>query len=66
MNFEEKKLHQILINLTKGFSYNDSITYRKDRNWIKFDLLTSVEKLKYILKEVQEYKQGYFKNNLEY
>jgi len=63
MNFEEKKLHQKLIILTKGFTYKDSITYRKDRNWVKFDALTSIERLLEIIKEVQQYKKGYYEDD---
>jgi len=59
MHFEEKNLNQRLINLTKGFTHEDKFSYRKDRNWEKFDKLTSIEKLKSIIKEIQEYKNGY-------
>ena len=60
MNPAEKKLHQLLINLTKDFSYQDLIDYRKDRNWIKYDNSTSIERLLTIVREVREFKDGYF------
>lgn len=60
MNPAEKKLHQILISLTKNFSYNDSIEYRKERNWLKHDSYNQIEKLNSIIREVKEFKNGYF------
>jgi hypothetical protein len=60
VNPAEKKLHQLLINLTKGFSYQDCIKYRKDRNWTKYDVSTPVERLMMIVREVKEFKNGYF------
>jgi len=63
MNNEEKQLHQALIRLTKGFSYKDSTEYRKDRNWEKYDALSPIDRLKQIIKEVQQYKKGYFEED---
>lgn len=63
MNFEEKRLHQTLINLTKGFSYKDSVEYRKERNWQKYDASNPIERLLIIIKEVQQYKKGYFEED---
>lgn len=56
----ERELNKTLIKLTAGFSYQDSINYRKDRNWQKYDTSNSSEKLLMIIKEVKEYKNGYF------
>lgn len=64
MNPAEKKLNFTLLNLTKGFSYHDFIAYRKDRNWDKYDKLSSVDKLIMILQEVKEYKNGYFDDSI--
>ena len=56
----EKELNKLLIKLTEGFSYQDFITYRKNRNWKKYDSSNSSERLMMILKEVKEFKNGYF------
>jgi hypothetical protein len=60
VNPAEKKLQQFLINLTNGFSYQDFIKYRKDRNWVKYDASTPIERLLMIVREVKEFKNGYF------
>jgi len=62
MHFEEKKLHQILMKLTHGFTYQNYIEYRKNRNWQKYDAMTPVQRLQLILKEISEYKNGYFED----
>ena len=64
MNPAEKKIHQLLIRLTKGFSQKDYFEYRKERNWLNYDSSTSIEKLIMIVREVKEYKNGYFDDNL--
>jgi hypothetical protein len=60
VNPEEKKLNKLLINLTNGFSYQDFINYRKERNWEKYNTSSSIEKLLMIIREVKEFKNGYF------
>ena len=60
---EEKNLHFTLINLTKGFSYSDLVNYRKERNWEKYNLLNPIDKLRMIMKEIMEYKNGYIEDN---
>ncbi len=60
MNPAEKKINNLLINLTRGFSYQDFINYRKNRNWAKYNSSTPIERLMMILKEVKEFKDGYF------
>ena len=60
MNPAEKKIHYLLMKLTKDFKNKDYFEYRKDRNWSKYDTSTSVEKLMIIVREVKEFKNGYF------
>lgn len=60
VNFDEKRLHQTLINLTRGLKHKEFHEYRKDRNWEKYDAMTPVERLQLILREIKEYQNGYF------
>ena len=60
MNPAEQKLHKLLMNLTKDFVNKDFFEYRKERNWEKYDASTSTEKLLMIIREVKEFKNGYF------
>ena len=63
MNYEENRLHQTLIKLRKDFTNNDYFEYRKNRDWKKFDAMTPVGRLMHIIKEVKEYKNGYFEED---
>ena len=63
MDFQEQKLHKLLIELTKDFVHKDFIEYRKERNWIKYDNSTSIQRLSMIFKEIKEHKDGYFEEN---
>jgi len=62
MHFEEKRLHQVLIKLTSGFTHKDFQEKRKNRNWQKYDAMNPIERLRLILNEVNEYKNGYFED----
>lgn len=59
MDFQEKKIHQLLMSLSKDFTSIDFFEYRKERNWKKYDASTPLERLIIILKEIKEYKNGY-------
>lgn len=65
MDFSERKLHQLLIKLTNDFKNEDFFEYRKERNWEKHDNLTSIDRLILIIKEIKEYKNGYFEEENE-
>jgi hypothetical protein len=66
MNFEEKRLHQTLIKLTRTFSRKDFFEYRKNRNWQKYDAMHPIERLQLILREISEYQKGYFEDDNYY
>lgn len=57
--WELKRLHKKIIELTKDFSFHDFLECRKERNWEKFDMLNPSQKLIYRIKEIKEYKNGY-------
>ncbi len=65
MDFQEKKMHQILMGLTKDFVHKDFIEYRKERSWTKYDASTQSERLIMILKEIKEHKNGYSEGEYE-
>lgn len=57
MSLSEKELHKTLINHTNNFTIKDFFNYRKDRNWIKYNASTPIERLIIINKEIEEYKK---------
>jgi hypothetical protein len=65
MSPAESKLHQFLIKFTKDFTNKEFLEYRKERNWSKYDESTSIDKLMMIIREVKEYKNGYFEDEKE-
>lgn len=50
----------MLIKLTEDFTREDYFKYRKDRDWKKYDASTPLERLFIIMREIKEYKNGYF------
>ena len=63
MDFQEQKLHKLLIGLTKDFIHKDFMEYRKERNWSKYDSYTSTQRLAMIFREIKEHKDGYFEGD---
>lgn len=62
MNFDEKRLHQTLINLTRNLKHKEFHEYRKERNWVKYDAMTPIERLQLIFREIKEYQNGYIED----
>jgi hypothetical protein len=67
---DEKKLHQALIRITRTLTYVDFLSYRKDRNWEKYNQSSPEQRLLMIMKEISAYKKGYIEdsgsNNRDY
>ncbi len=64
MNPAESKLHQLLIKLTKDFINKEFFEYRKERNWMIYDNSSQIERLMITIREVKEYKNGYFDDEI--
>ncbi len=60
VSYVDKNTNQILIKLTRDFSCQDFLNYRKERNWKNYDFSAPNDRLIIILKEIKEFKNGYF------
>lgn len=60
MNYVDRNTNQLLIKLTRDFSCQDFLNYRKERNWKKYDFSSPNDRLIIILKEIKEFQDGYF------